>query len=229
MPPAPFEKAIHKVELRAAEHPGCIQIETPDPWFDHFVNHWLPRQIEYLGRANRLTTDPQSRNFLQDAMGTVFVNPAACPRDHPHVPQPAAGRRPDARRRSAPARRRVEVHQHGPARRPLFVAADCRRAYVYGTGDSDFLRETVPFADAAAGATVYEHVRLGLGWLLQDRSPRGLSRIWQGDWNDPMNMVGPKGIGESAMLSEALSYGLRLVGRVGRIGGPRVGRPAVGR
>ena len=48
--PRALEKALHKVEARTAEHPGCIQIETPDPWFDHFVNHWLPRQVEYLGR-----------------------------------------------------------------------------------------------------------------------------------------------------------------------------------
>ncbi len=214
-----FEKALYKVESRTAEHPGCIQIETPDLWFDHFVNHWLPRQVEYLGRANRLTTDPQSRNFLQDAMGTVFVDPArareiicTCLSQ-----QQADGRMPDGVLLLPGAELKyINTVPHADHCSWLPIAIS---SYVHETGDYDFLRETVPFADAAEGATVFEHVRLGLGWLLQDRSPRGLSRIWQGDWNDPMNMVGPKGIGESAMLSEALAYGLRLWAELGEMAG----------
>ncbi|MBO9717295.1 MAG: NdvB protein, partial [Pseudoxanthomonas sp.] len=44
---------------------GCIEIETPDPWLDDFANHWLPRQVYYHGDSNRLTTDPQTRNYLR--------------------------------------------------------------------------------------------------------------------------------------------------------------------
>ncbi len=53
---------------------GCISIETPDAELDAFVNHWLNRQVYYHGTSNRLTTDPQTRNYLQDAMGMAYVD-----------------------------------------------------------------------------------------------------------------------------------------------------------
>ena len=42
--------------------------------FDYFVNKWLPRQIFYHGDINRLSTDPQTRNYLQDNMGFCYLN-----------------------------------------------------------------------------------------------------------------------------------------------------------
>ncbi|HET6783033.1 MAG TPA: NdvB protein, partial [Pseudoxanthomonas sp.] len=56
---------------------GCLRIETPDPWLDDFANHWLPRQVYYHGDCNRLTTDPQTRNYLQDHMGMAYLRPQA--------------------------------------------------------------------------------------------------------------------------------------------------------
>jgi cellobionic acid phosphorylase len=47
-------------------------------------------------------------------------------------------------------------------------------------------------------------------WLLGARDERGLSYIAQGDWCDPMNMVGYKGKGVSGWLSIATAYALKL-------------------
>lgn len=55
---------------------GCVQIATPDAALDNLVNHWLPRQVFYHGDVNRLTTDPQTRNYLQDHMGASYLQPA---------------------------------------------------------------------------------------------------------------------------------------------------------
>ena len=55
---------------------------TPDADFDNFVNHWLPRQVFYHGDVNRLSTDPQTRNYLQDQLGMAYIAPqryACCP------------------------------------------------------------------------------------------------------------------------------------------------------
>ncbi len=52
---------------------GCVQIATPDAGLDNLVNHWLPRQVFYHGHVNRLTTDPQTRNYLQDNMGMAYL------------------------------------------------------------------------------------------------------------------------------------------------------------
>ncbi|MFQ3283222.1 MAG: cellobionic acid phosphorylase, partial [Reinekea sp.] len=52
-----------------------LTIDCPDSTLNNFVNHWLPRQVFYHGDTNRLSTDPQTRNFLQDAMGMVYLKP----------------------------------------------------------------------------------------------------------------------------------------------------------
>jgi hypothetical protein len=49
-----------------------------------------------------------------------------------------------------------------------------------------------------------------MDWLLQARDDRGLSYIAQGDWCDPMNMVGYKGRGVSGWLTVAAAYALNL-------------------
>jgi cellobionic acid phosphorylase len=49
-----------------------------------------------------------------------------------------------------------------------------------------------------------------MDWLLSARDYRGLSFIAQGDWCDPMNMVGYKGKGVSGWLSVATAYALNL-------------------
>ena len=55
---------------------GGVRIETPDADLDNFVNNWLPRQVFYHGDVNRLSTDPQTRNYLQDNMGMSFIKPS---------------------------------------------------------------------------------------------------------------------------------------------------------
>jgi cellobionic acid phosphorylase len=85
---------------------------------------------------------------------------------------------------------------------------DALAFYMRETGDMKILEEIVPYADSDKTATLYEHVCCGLQWLLNDRTARGLSRIGQGDWNDPLNMVGPEQRGESIWLTQALAYAL---------------------
>ena len=46
-------------------------------------NNWLGRQVFYHGCTNRLSTDPQTRNYLQDAMGA---------RDNRWIPDYIVGR-----------------------------------------------------------------------------------------------------------------------------------------
>ena len=58
-----------------SSHSKVLALESEDDALDQFVNHWLPRQVFYHGDSNRLTTDPQTRNYLQDAMGMCFIAP----------------------------------------------------------------------------------------------------------------------------------------------------------
>ncbi len=204
-----IERVAGKVERYNAGNSGCIEIETPDKDFDNFVNHWLGRQINYLGRTNRMTTDPQSRNYLQDAMGMVFID-AVQARDMLRKAlsqQRPGGAMPDGILLIDDTQ--LKYINRVPHRDHCVWAVLAVAAYVNETGDIAFLTKDVPFADGADSASVYEHICRGLDWLVKDRSKRGLSLIGQGDWCDPMNMAGYRGKGESGWQSEAMAYALK--------------------
>ncbi|HWQ06049.1 MAG TPA: glucoamylase family protein [Feifaniaceae bacterium] len=98
-----------------------------------------------------------------------------------------------------------------------FVTAE----YVRITGDSSILQETIPFIRGAAlmelereryekavvsseKATLYEHCLRAIYRALRF-GEHGLPLMGGGDWNDGMNTVGEKGLGESVWLGWFLS------------------------
>ena len=83
----------------------------------------------------------------------------------------------------------------------------CLRAYLDETGDDAILDAMVTDREGHA-APVGERITRAMRWLLQARDPRGLSYIAQGDWCDPMNMVGWRGHGVSGWLTLATAYAL---------------------
>ena len=183
------------------------------PDLDNFVNHWLPRQMYYHGQTNRLTTDPQTRNYLQDNMGMSYIKPQIA--------------------RDAFLRRCRSSMQAERCRTALFCTKDaelkyinqvphtdhcvwlpvCLSTYLDETNDYSILEEQVPFADEQGAASVLEHMNRAMNWLIHDRDERGLNYINQGDWCDPMNMVGYKGKGVSGWLTIATAYACHSMGR----------------
>ena len=193
--------------LRGAE--GCLRIETPDPWLDAFVNHWLPRQVYYHGDVNRLTTDPQTRNFLQDHMGMAYLAPATARASFLHAlsQQEPSGAMPDGILLIAGAELKY-INQVPHTDHCVWLPV-CLQAYLDETGD-DALLDVVVTDRHGVSASVAERIDRAMRWLLQARDARGLSYIAQGDWCDPMNMVGWKGRGVSGWLSLASAHALRL-------------------
>lgn len=188
----------------------CLQIESPDEEFDFFVNHWLPRQMFYHGDANRLTSDPQTRNYLQDHMGMSFLKPEAARRSFLMAmsQQFKSGEMPDGILLHATAQLKYinqVPHNDHCVWLPLFLSA-----YLDEHNDYKLLDEMVPFANSTESYPVYHHIDLAMEWLLSQRDHRGLNYIGQGDWCDPMNMVGYRGKGVSAWLSIATVYALNL-------------------
>ncbi|MDH5832074.1 NdvB protein [Luteimonas sp. M1R5S18] len=188
---------------------GCLEIETPDPWFDAFANCWLPRQVYYHGDSNRLTTDPQTRNYLQDHMGMAFVRPATARAAFLHAlsQQEPSGAMPDGILLVEGAQLKYinqVPHTDHCVWLPVFL-----EAYLDETGDLALLEAEVEDRTGAR-LRVAERVDRAMQWLLDQRDARGLSWIAQGDWCDPMNMVGWKGRGVSGWLSLASAHALRL-------------------
>lgn len=205
-----IEKAIREVESWLRTHTPAVSVKTPDRDLNHFVNHWLPRQTLLCGGAMRQLLDACARNALQDAMGITYNAPGLArkwflavlarqetdgwlPHSIPLVP-------------NAP---QFPINTI-PHRDMNAWTAPSLGFYILESGDFAILEEQVPFHKGRTRGTVYEHVCRGLDWLLNDRSPRGLSRIGEGDWNDPLNMAGHGGKGESVWLTEALVHALDI-------------------
>lgn len=192
---------------------GCLQMSTPDADLDNFVNNWLPRQVYYHGDVNRLATDPQTRNYLQDNMGMSYIRPSVARQAIVTAlsQQEESGAMPDGVLLAEGAELKyINQVPHTDHCVWLPVALE---AYLAETGDYELLGLEVRGARGAGGTyTVFERFGRAMDWLLSKsaRDERGLSFIAQGDWCDPMNMVGYKGKGVSGWLTVATGYALNL-------------------
>ncbi|OWA35864.1 NdvB protein [Saccharibacillus sp. O16] len=201
-----FDQAALDYAAYVAEGRGVLSIETPDKDLDNFVNHWLPRQVYYHGVTNRLSTDPQTRNYLQDHMGMSYIDPRSTRQAFLTA---LAQQRPDG---SMPdgvvlyEGAELKYINQVPHTDHCVWLPVCLIAYLDETNDYALLDEQVPYAGGEKSGTVFEHINLAVQWLIGDRDDRGLNYINQGDWCDPMNMVGYKGRGVSGWLTIATAY-----------------------
>lgn len=183
---------------------GCLRISSPDAAFDRFVNHWLPRQVFYHGDVNRLSTDPQTRNYLQDNLGMAYIRPTVTRGALLHAlgQQADSGAMPDGILLVEGAELKY-INQVPHTDHCVWLPV-CLQAYLDETGDTALLDEVVN------GLTVAQRLDAAMAWLHRDRDARGLSFIAQGDWCDPMNMVGYQGRGVSGWLTVAAAYAMKL-------------------
>lgn len=201
-----FEQAMAEYQQYIAKGRGCLQIKTPDSLLDNFVNHWLPRQMYYHGATNRLSTDPQTRNYLQDNMGMSYIEPQTARNAFLHAlsQQHENGSMPDGIILYKGAELKY-INQIPHTDHCVWLPV-CISTYLDETNDYAILDEKVGFADNKGKFTVFEHISRAVNWLVYDRDERGLNYINQGDWCDPMNMVGFKGKGVSGWLTIATAY-----------------------
>ncbi|PQO99312.1 NdvB protein [Massilia phosphatilytica] len=206
---AQFAAAARAYAAYADQGAGCVHVETPDAGFNNFVNRWLARQVFYHGDVNRLSTDPQTRNYLQDNMGMAFIKPAVARAAFLHAlsQQGSNGAMPDGILLFEGAELKY-INQVPHTDHCVWLPV-CLQAYLDETGDYGILDEPVTGHDDMA-LTAYERISMAMDWLLHKRDHRGLSYIEQGDWCDPMNMVGYKGRGVSGWLTVAAAYALNL-------------------
>jgi len=204
-----FRAAAQEYADYVAGGSGCVRIETPDKELDNFVNNWLPRQVFYHGDVNRLTTDPQTRNYLQDNMGMSFIKPSVARAAFLHAlsQQEETGAMPDGILLVEGAELKY-INQVPHTDHCVWLPV-CLKAYLDETADWALLDEQV--VDAAGHSlSVHQRISRAMDWLMKERDHRGLSFIAQGDWCDPMNMVGYRGKGVSGWLTVAAGYALNL-------------------
>ena len=189
---------------------GVVRITSPDQHFDAFFNTWLPRQVYYHGDTNRLSTDPQTRNFLQDALGCVYVAPETSRRTLLKAlsQQHANGALPDGIKLYEGAELKY-INTVPHVDHSLWLALFLE-SYLNETDDWAVLDELVEAKEDGKKLTVRERTDAAMHYLISAVDERGLHYILEGDWNDPMNMVGWKGKGVSGWMSVASAFALRL-------------------
>lgn len=205
-----FDNQRLRYQQYIAQNDSAIEISTPDKGFDHFVNHWLARQVFYHGDCNRLSTDPQTRNYLQDTMGFAYLKPHRARQAFITAlsQQLASGAMPDGILLTDEAELKYinqVPHMDHCVWLPISLSA-----YLEESNDYSILTEKISFADSDIKTSVYEHICRAMRWLLTQRDERGLNYIAQGDWCDPMNMVGYKGKGVSSWLTFATAYACKI-------------------
>ena len=196
-----------------------IQVETPDPSFNHMLNRWYLYQVyasRLFARAGFYQVGGATgfRDQLQDVMSLLYSDPDYARRqilDHA-AHQFAEGDVLHWWHESLKLGARTTFSDDYLWL--LFVTWQ----YIAVTGDRSILTEQVPFCQAEqlapgeaergmnytrgdSSATLYEHLRRAVNRAMSRIGAHGLPLMGCGDWNDGMSAVGVGGKGESVWVA----------------------------
>ncbi len=198
-----------------------LSVQTPDEEFNHTINVWGPynalvayawsrsASLVYSGERDGLGF----RDSVQDVLGVVSTIPV------------------EARQRlellltgqvsSGGALPLIRPFDHRPGHEKIpadeeYRSDDCLwffnsiPAYVAETGDLEFYRKILPYADKGK-ASVFGHLRRALEFNLERKGMHGLPCGLAADWNDCLRL-GYKG--ESLFVAFQLRFGLTVYGEI---------------
>ncbi len=193
-----------------------VQVDTPDPAFNHMVNVWNAYNslitFEWCRAFSLVYTGDQRDGFgyrdaVLDCNGVSYMLPGAV-RERLILMLAAqesnGGAQPEVR---------AWIHKPGqmpPTPKEHFRSDDCQwlfeaiPAYVDETGDRDFYRTVVPYADKGE-ATVLGHLRRALEFNLERAGRNGLPCGLSADWNDCLKLGY---LGESVFVTFQVRRGL---------------------
>ncbi|MEI6168052.1 MAG: N,N'-diacetylchitobiose phosphorylase [bacterium] len=219
--PARCEEELQKMKAGWHAQLDGVEVTTPDESFNHMVNMWNPynalitfawsrsASLVYNGERDGLGF----RDSVQDVLGVAAMIPDECrarlellltgqvshggamPQVFPFSHQPGHETPPP------PERLRSDDCLWFFNAVPLYVAE---------TGDLEFYRKVLPFADQGE-ATVLEHLRRALEFNLTRTGRNGLPCGLEADWNDCLRLGYH---GESVFVAFQVRFGLGVYAEV---------------
>jgi len=220
--PGAFDRGRKAVDEIWSKRLEGVVVKTPDRDFDCLTNFWTKYQ---LWVANSWSRSPSFyhegmgggkgyRDSCQDAEGILSLAP-----DYVKDKLVKIARCHFKDGHCAPGWSDMTGLYKGEARadHPAWFVYTVH-AYLKETGDSAFLKKTVPWADGGQGS-VLEHILANLEHLWGHRGRHGMPLIGIADWNDAIDTAGKGGKGESVWLGIAFHRSLLMAAELAGIAG----------
>ena len=209
-----IDDELKKIKKHWADKLGVLSAETPDDDFNAMVNLWSPynnlmtfywsrtASLVYAGERDGLGF----RDTVQDIVGAAAL---ITDESRDRLELMLTGQCSNGGALAV-----VKPFAHNPGHEPLpdhYRSDDCLwffnavPAFVKETGEMDFYRKVLPYADKGEGS-VFEHLRRALDFNLERCGQHGIPCGLDADWNDCIRL-GEKG--ESLFVAFQLRLGLR--------------------
>jgi cellobiose phosphorylase len=202
-------------EFEAMKHANIqrvqgLQLKTPDSDFNQLFDVWMKHQLYLMADWARFYFKGY-RDTCQDAAGMSVID---APRAIEMLKKALINQRSDGfcPRAFRVASMDIAAADKHYADSPSWIS-HTTDTILCETGDLSILDQVVPYSDEGE-ATIWEHNLQAIDFLWNDRGARGLSLVHYGDWNDLMDKVGTKGIGEGIWMSFALARALKIVQKI---------------
>lgn len=190
-----FNNELAKIKDTSEKGINRLVVQTPNQHINSLANIWLKRQIG-LGKTWGRVYCRGFRDIMQDITGFMPLDAKTAAEKIKYCLNYQYDNG-NTLRQWAP----FDFHPYRDGASWLVPAV---ASYIKETGDFAFLQEEVSYYEDKASGTVLDHCRRGINFLLSERGTHGLCIWGGGDWNDSINNVGMKFIGESVWLSQAV-------------------------
>ncbi|MBN2755132.1 MAG: glycosyl transferase [Candidatus Goldbacteria bacterium] len=198
------------------------QCETPDANVNSMVNVWNQYQCMTTFNWSRSASYYEAggergmgfRDSNQDTLGFVHMIPNKV---HDRLVDIASVQFPEGRAHHgySPLTKKGSREGYGDDHLWLVQAV---HNYIKETGDIKFLDEIVPYNDGSKGK-MYEHVQRAVEYSWNNTGHHGLPKAGFADWNDCLNLSGPKGMGVSVMIACQFVLGANLLSELAKHSG----------
>jgi cellobiose phosphorylase len=198
------------------------QCETPDANVNSMVNVWNQYQCMTTFNWSRSASYYEAggergmgfRDSNQDTLGFVHMIPNKV---HDRLVDIASVQFPEGRAHHgySPLTKKGSREGYGDDHLWLVQAV---HNYIKETGDIKFLDEIVPYNDGSKGK-MYEHIQRAVEYSWNNTGHHGLPKAGFADWNDCLNLSGPKGMGVSVMIACQFVLGANLLSELAKHSG----------